>query len=227
MRTSPYKWYVVLLYLKPYSIKFKPSRVGADFNIEIFDWNQIEQAKSLGAAQIDLAELEPFQAVERQLGLSSHKHGEKGHINVRLLFQPEIIAKSRKNTSTFSTAGRAMTQVGGLPVTAGKGVIHGVTGVFSHKKKEEELTPPEATSGQASRPIGATDFAAFPSSPSEDHPVNQEPGALRVTVVAAKDLGTADHKPYVTVRVGDKEYKTKHSGKTATPEWYLFHVVTP
>ncbi|CCM00331.1 uncharacterized protein FIBRA_02361 [Fibroporia radiculosa] len=46
-----------------------------------------------------------------------------------------------------------------------------------------------------------------------------EPGALRVVIMDAKDMSTGDVKPYVIVRVGDKEYKTKHSHKTATPEW--------
>ena len=55
------------------------------------------------------------------------------------MFQPEIIVKSRKNTSTFSTAGRAMTQFGGLPVQAGKGVFHGVTGVFKGKGSKERI----------------------------------------------------------------------------------------
>ncbi|KAJ7596712.1 C2 domain-containing protein [Mycena floridula] len=202
------------------------SRVGANFTVEIFDWNQIEQAKSLGAATIDLSELEPFHAVEREFALSSAKHGDQGHVRVRLMFQPEIIAKSRKNTSTFSTAGRAMTQFGGLPVTAGKGVLHGVTGVFK-KQKDEELPIPASSaipSGQASHPIGQVNSmvaSAFPPSPSAEVPPSghQEPGTLRLTVVDGKDLGSSDLKPYVTVRVGDKEQKTKHSGKTATPEW--------
>jgi len=36
----------------------------------------------------------------------------------------------------------------------------------------------------------------------------------------AKDLiGGSDVKPYAIVRIGDKEYKTKHAGKTVAPEW--------
>ncbi|TEB05179.1 hypothetical protein FA13DRAFT_1580256, partial [Coprinellus micaceus] len=44
-------------------------------------------------------------------------------------------------------------------------------------------------------------------------------GTLTVTVVGAKDLASPDWKPYATLRVGDKEQKTKHTGKTSTPEW--------
>jgi hypothetical protein len=35
----------------------------------------------------------------------------------------------------------------------------------------------------------------------------------------AKGLSANDYKPYVILRVGDKEFKTKHVGKTASPEW--------
>jgi hypothetical protein len=36
-----------------------------------------------------------------------------------------VIARSRQKTSTFSTAGRAITQIGGVPLGVGKGVIQG------------------------------------------------------------------------------------------------------
>ncbi|KAF7437156.1 hypothetical protein PC9H_003992 [Pleurotus ostreatus] len=206
-----------------------PSRVAADFTVEIFDWNQIEQAKSLGIAKIDLADIEPFTAIERTLNLTSNKHGEKGQIRIRLMFQPEIIAKSRKNTSTFSTAGRAMTQIGSIPLGAGKGVFHGVTGVFKRNKDDDSEPENDAPSGQASQPIptgngenGNGNFTAFPTSDSGasiDNGGGGEPGTLRVTVLDAKDLPSNDYKPYAIIRIGDKEVKTKHTGKTATPEW--------
>lgn len=155
--------------------------MGADFEVEIFDWNQLEQAKSLGVGKINLEDLEPFNAQERTIPLSSQKHGEKGEIKISLLFQPEIIAKSRKNTSTFSAAGRAMTQIGALPVGAGKGVFHGVTGVFRSKDKNgtivEDMEPtsngmvmhgkdtsvgsgesiPNLPGAQMSQPVGQSD----------------------------------------------------------------------
>lgn len=139
------------------------------------------------------------------------------------MFQPEIIAKSRKATSTFSTAGRTVTQIGGLPVHAGKGVIHGVAGVFGRKHEKERESLPELPVGQASQPAGQPDLpevgaaTAFPASPTDGG--SQEPGTLHVTVLGAKDLSASDSKPYVAIRLGDKEYKTKHTGKTANPEW--------
>jgi len=223
-----------------------PSRVAADFSVEVFDWNQIEQAKSLGSGKIDLADIEPFTATERVVPLSSAKHGQKGSIRVRLLFQPEIIVKTRKNTSTFSTAGRAMTQIGHLPVGAGKGVIHGVTGVFKSKdhvktgsgsaeSDDDRASVSNLPAGQSSQPIGApsgltssVSATAFPSVNTNGNGfmnggglngAAQEQGSLRVVIMDAKDMSTGDIKPYVVVRVGDKEQKTKHSHKTALPEW--------
>ncbi|KAF5375164.1 hypothetical protein D9758_000478 [Tetrapyrgos nigripes] len=205
-----------------------PSRVHANFTVEVFDWNQIEQSKSLGSAQIDLSELEPFMVAERTLPLSTPKNGEKGRIRVQLTFRPEIIVKTRAKTSTFSSAGRAMTQLGGLPVSAGKGVFHGVTGVFKNigGKDGDVVVPaiPEIPAGQASHPISAKSdgvgVAPFPSSPTiEGLPgVSSEPGTLRVSVLDAKDLAPTDVKPYAVLRLGDKECKTKHV-KTNNPEW--------
>lgn len=212
----------------------QPSRVGSDFNIEIYDWNQIEQAKKLGSAKIELAELEPFQGIDRVVQLSHDKHGDKGEVRVRLMFQPEIIAKARKNTSTFSAAGRAMTQLGGAPLGGAKGAGRVVGGIFrkDHAKAESseggyEATPP-LPAGQASHPVGAsagvgTNGLADPSAGSIISQGNSnEPGTLRVVILDAKDLAASDGDPvkaYVTVRVGDKEFKTKHHNKSHTPEW--------
>ena len=190
--------------------------------LEVFDWNQIEQAKSLGSCRVDLDDIEPFTATESTVSLSHAKHGEKGQIRLRLLFTPEIIAKARKNTSTFSNAGRAMTQIGALPMGAGKGVIHGVTGVFRRRNSQSSGSSDEAReppAGVVSKPDAEGGAAAFPTGGANGQ--GQEPGTLRVIVKDAKDLSTADIKPYVLVRVGDKEHKTKHSQKTATPEWYI------
>ncbi|KAG9044471.1 hypothetical protein FS837_008089 [Tulasnella sp. UAMH 9824] len=214
-----------------------PSRVAADFTLEVFDWNQIEQAKSLGVGRIELADVEPFQSMERVIPITSPKHGEKGEILLRLLFTPEIIAKARKNTSTFSTAGRAMTQLGGLPLGAGKGVVHGVgsvgrhvTGVFKRSKsiKESDESDVEPPPAQVSMPAGpnASPAAAVAAGttipPTQDTIPQPNIGVVKVVVVGAKDLSTAGEssvKPYLVLRVGKEKFKTKHAGKTLTPEW--------
>ncbi|KAL4069403.1 C2 domain-containing protein [Scleroderma citrinum] len=203
-----------------------PSRVAADFTVEVFDWNQLEQAKSLGVGRIQLDDLEPFVSVERFVTLSSEKHGEKGAVHIRMLFQPEIIARTRKNTSTFSVATRAVTHIGSLPMEAGKGVLHGVGSIFKRDEKKEinlplhtEVPPPPpvqstgSSQGSGIKPARSMESLAPVAASSE-------PGSLRVVVFGAKDLQTQDPKPYAVVRVGDKEQKTKHGhSKTSTPEW--------
>jgi len=82
-------------------------------------------------------------------------------------------------------------------------------------------------SGQSSQPVGqsphlgggagAASASAFPSANNGNG--NKDPGTLRVTVLNGKDLSTGDIKPYVTLRLGDKEVKTKTAGKTGAPEW--------
>lgn len=205
----------------------QPSRVAARFEVEVFDWDQVGRSDTLGTATIDLAALESFEASEQTLALYNKK-AQKGHISIRLVFQPEIIAKSRKNTSTFSTAGRALTTVGVLPVSGAKGVVHGVTGIFGSKGKKDGVPNVPSLpsinglpSGQASHPVGDLQaaHATFPSEESESALHNIEPGSLKVTVLQGKDLAGGEGKPYATLRLGDKEIKTKHVGKTSTPEW--------
>ena len=156
--------------------------------------------------------------------LSTDKRGEKGEIRLRLVFQPGIIAKSRKATSTLTTltsAGRAVTTIGGLPVSAGKGVFHGVAGVFKHKETNNQddhvpISPTGAAIGSSETARKSTTSLA---SAEKIVVTATEPGTLRVIVLDAKDLSHNDVKPYVTLRVGDKEMKTKHTHKTQSPEW--------
>ncbi|WVN89805.1 uncharacterized protein L203_105035 [Cryptococcus depauperatus CBS 7841] len=108
-----------------------PSRVAAKFVFEIFDWDRVGAATSLGGGVIDLAGLEPFELTEKILPVISEKRGEAGTFTFRMLFTPEI----RHNTSSFATAGRAITHIGGVPLGVGKGVIHGggaVAGGVAH-----------------------------------------------------------------------------------------------
>ena len=212
----------------------QPSRVGANFQVEIFDWNQLEQSKSLGSAKINLEDIEPFVATERTVMLSSEKRGNKGQLHISMVFQPGIIAKSRKNTSTFSAAGRTMTAIGSAPIHAGRGVFHGVAGVFRRGKDsdddffglgaqpEPKTIIPDNPITQVSQPLGDEEHLGVTAvSSSIGHNALLEHGTLSVLVLNAKDLiGGSDVKPYAIVRLGDKEHKTKHVGKTVTPEWY-------
>jgi len=137
-----------------------------------------------------------------------------------------------------------MTTIGGLPVSAGKGVFHGVAGVFKPKDNgngnqvDDVIAVPMSASSAGSPGISPSAPVSAPFSvPASGVPVSEsgavpamsfpstenlatEVGTLRVTVVDGKDLGQSDSiKPYVTVRVGDKELKTKHTQKSTSPEW--------
>lgn len=221
--------------------------MGSLFEVELLDWNQIEQAKSLGAGIVDIEALEPFEQKTVNVPLSTAKRGVKGEVQIRLVFKPSIIVKTRKNTSTFSSAGRAMTQVGGIPLGAGRGLVQGVgfagktmKGIFGRGDKDDEpkasLEVPDASTARilpdipTTGPVDYTQAAvtmtatAVPAAiaTQEDQGGVHEYGMLKVTVLAAKDLAVAPGdsvKPYVSVKVGEKELKTKHAGKTTTPEW--------
>lgn len=236
------------------------------------DWDQVGTADSLGTTKIDLSILEPMEAREVVLPLSDPKHGQKGEIKLGFVFIPQIVAKSRKSTSTFGTlssvGGRTMTHVASLPFGAAKGLGAGLGGAGAKAKRiftggrtktieendevtgfslavpqlppkdnngipppvPKQVTPahtPDPPSGQVSQP---TALAAL--SHSGDLPVMntaafagegsapREPGTLRVTVINAKDLSqSSDIKPYATLKIGKKEYQTKHHAKTVAPEW--------
>jgi hypothetical protein len=184
-----------------------------------------------------LEDIEPLIAIERTLTLSSEKRGAKGQITIRMVFQPEIIMRTRKSTSTFSAAGRTMTVIGTAPISAGRGVLQGVASVFKRGHSEdgpnvfglgtvpESKAVPDISGTQVSQPVADGEHVVpvpVVSTDTNGPSTPTDPGVLRVSVLDAKDLiGGQDVKPYVVVRVGEKEFKTKHAGKTVAPEWYV------
>ena len=130
-----------------------------------------------------------------------------------------------------------MTTIGSAPINAGKGVLQGVAGVFKRVKDGEDdhnffglgslsapepkVVVPNVPGTQVSQPVGEGEHLVVPAaSDTNGHSAPQEPGVLRVSILDAKDLtGGPDVKPYAVVRLGEKEFKTKHAGKTVAPEW--------
>lgn len=196
-----------------------------------------------------MEDLEPFVSVEKTVNLQHAKLGNKASIRLRFLFTPEVVTKSRKPTSTFSTAGRAMTQIGAAPVGVGKGVVSGVgagvgvvgKGVMSIFKKEgskaviEEhvvqevlsTSPDPASNPQLAQNGAASGSAVALAQPSSPPPIPGVgsvtlPGILRVEVIGGNDLMAADGdqvRPYVIASIGETDYKTKHVSKTNNPVW--------
>ena len=227
----------------------------------------MDQAKSLGVAKINLEEIEPRVAVDRTLALSSEKRGAKGQVEISMVFQPGIIMKARKSTSTFSAAGRTMTAIGSAPISAGKGVLQGVAGVFKRGKDGEDehsffgrlpdpkavglagvfrrgkdsedehnfgrgaggqpepkaVAVPDIQGTQVSQPVRDGErLGVLSAADTNGHSAAPESGVLKVSILDAKDLvGGPDVKPYAVARIGEKEFKTKHTGKTVAPEWYV------
>ncbi|KAJ9102440.1 hypothetical protein QFC21_002840 [Naganishia friedmannii] len=187
-----------------------PSRTGALFELEVYDWNQIENAKLLGKGDIDLAALESFAMSEVEVPLTSVKHGDTGSVRVRLVFTPRIIAKSRRETTTFSQAGRAMTTVGAVPLGVGKGVgkgvfyggkglIHGVgstvgfagrkAGLIKKKDKLGNEVLVEETTGQIVDGNGAD--LGYASSDGETRPIQDS--TMAQTLNAGQMSGMEQH----------------------------------
>ncbi|KAJ5895604.1 Tricalbin [Penicillium taxi] len=148
------------------------SRIGADFHVDIYDWDFGDKADWLGAAQIDLEPLEPFVAKEVSLPLD----GKSGAIRLKLLFKPSYVVRSRQGSSTFSGTFAVPGKVIGAPVKGvgflGGGVVrgasflkHGLT--RGHKGKGDDAasiapTLDEETPGE----VRAATLA--PSAPLED-----------------------------------------------------------
>lgn len=99
-----------------------PSRAGAEFYIQVFDWDRVGASDKLGQAKIDLSTLEPMV----QSTFVAHLiQGDKtqGEVQIRMTFRPHFISRSRQATSTFAGGfGRVATGLSGTVLSAGAGV---------------------------------------------------------------------------------------------------------
>ncbi|CAE6457960.1 unnamed protein product [Rhizoctonia solani] len=197
-----------------------PSRVGADFSLEVFDWNQVEAAKSLGSGQVELSDLVPLEVTVREIALSSEKHGENGIIQIYMVFRPKIIVKSRAKTSTFPSAGHVVgrkgRKVGGH--SGRDGDIPEDLPEVSPLAPIAEADPAANGNGAATGRAGSTSGLAVKPPPSP----TPGPGILKVTLHWAKVLTGIKEgdvaKLYVILRIEDKSHKSSHV-KSNTPEW--------
>ncbi|KAJ5806811.1 Tricalbin [Penicillium riverlandense] len=131
------------------------SRIGADFHVDVYDWDFGDRADFLGATSIDLEKLEPFNAQEMTLPLN----GKSGAIRLKLLFKPTYVVRSRQGSSTFSGTFAAPGKVIGAPIKGvglvGGNVLRGASflrrGVMSkmHKDKNDADNASLATQDEA------------------------------------------------------------------------------
>lgn len=123
-----------------------PSRTAAKFKVTVWDYDFADKPDFLGAADINLEQLDPFRPGETRLILD----GKSGSVRLRLLFRPSYVTRTRQGTSTFSgtfaAPGRIVTGVAGAPIKAAGAVGHGVgrgasflkRGLFSRKDDDSD-----------------------------------------------------------------------------------------
>ncbi|KAL2874019.1 Tricalbin-2 [Colletotrichum sp. CLE4] len=123
-----------------------PSRTAAKFKVTVWDYDFADKPDFLGAADINLEQLDPFRPSESRLILD----GKSGTVRLRMLFRPSYVTRTRQGTSTFSgtfaAPGRIVTGIAGAPIKVGSTVGHGVgkgasflkRGLFSRKDDDAE-----------------------------------------------------------------------------------------
>ncbi|SCV70224.1 BQ2448_1618 [Microbotryum intermedium] len=103
------------------------SRVSANFLVIVYDWDRVGTPTHLGQGTINLAGLTPLELTEVNVPLYDTKtKKQQGTVHIKLMFRPGFLARSRKSTSTFSSAGRVATSLGGGVAQAGGAVVGGV-----------------------------------------------------------------------------------------------------
>lgn len=176
------------------------TRIGADFHVDVYDWDFGDKADFLGASAIDLESLTPFEPADVHLPLN----GKSGAIHLNLLFKPSYVVRSRQGSSTFSGTFAVPGKIVGAPVKGvgfvGGNVVrgasflkHGVMSRFSHKDKGED------------------DASIVNSTIDEDETPTAERGLSPATALTDQPNGT--HSP--TPSTPQKEHSRNRSTASA------------
>ena len=88
------------------------SRTAANLKADVYDWDFADKADHLGASQIPLEALQPFQATETVLKLD----GKSGVLRLKMLFKPDYVTRARQGSSTFHGTFAAPGKIVGAPV---------------------------------------------------------------------------------------------------------------
>ena len=182
-----------------------PSRTAADFRVDVYDWDFGDKADHLGATDLNLQTLEPFQPQEMSLPLD----GKSGVIRLRMLFKPDYVVRARQGTSTFSGTFAPAGKVVGAPVKGitkvGGGVAKGASFIrhgFSRGKSSKD------EGGSVNSTMDSTDGGASPiiSTPARDSLSTGMDGT-------ATPATPASPSPAMHLRT-----KSNHSTITTTPK---------
>lgn len=157
------------------------SRIGADFRVDVYDWDFGDKADYLGGANINLEALDPFQSQTITLDLD----GKSGAIRLKLLFKPSYVTRTRQGHSTMSGTFAPAGKIVGAPVKGvgmvGGGVIKGASflgrglknRLHTHKESDatsisvDEPSPPRTPSKQAEGGLSrAPGLVVEPSTPT-------------------------------------------------------------
>lgn len=161
-----------------------PSRTGAEFRCDVYDWDFGDKADFLGSTPLNLEVLEPFQAQELHYTLD----GKSGVLRLKMLFKPDYVTRSRQGSSTFSGTFAPAGKVVGAPVrgvgkvggAVGGGVLKGASflkrGLTGRGGSREEKnlnvngdgdvgSPPSTPSGTPARAGALQDEASTPGTP--------------------------------------------------------------
>jgi C2 domain len=155
------------------------SRIGANFRVDVYDWDFGDKADYLGGSPIDLESLDPFVSKEVHLNLD----GKSGTIRLKLVFKPSYVTRTRQGNSTMSGTFATPGKIVGAPVKGvgmvGGGVIKGASflgrglknRLHTHRESEvtviDEQSPPATPNRQADGGIArAPGLVVEPSTPT-------------------------------------------------------------
>ncbi|CAO3579465.1 unnamed protein product [Absidia cylindrospora] len=220
-----------------------PSRVKAVLKASVYDWDQVGSDEFIGDGLIPFTgeELESFSAKEFEIKLNDGG----GSLRVRLLWQPQLLARKRTGTSLFSATTRIFTSASGNAFGAGidaGGKVLGAGfdalesgfrgfGILGGGSKKDDVAVVSSTSSSGisiTGPRFSTSTISSTSIKNDGSSIHNEAGFanknLQVALIGARNLkamdrgGTSD--PLCRVRIGNRVvYKTKYIKKTLTPEW--------
>ncbi|KAF9409138.1 hypothetical protein BGZ94_002044, partial [Podila epigama] len=113
------------------------SRAEDQFTLEVFDWNQLSTAKSLGTGGLDLRNIQLVLPNDFLIPLQN-KHNQ-GQIQLRVTFLPEFLSSNKRKSgfgSTFVNGGVNIVASGGHMIgsagMAGVGAVAGGVGAVGH-----------------------------------------------------------------------------------------------
>lgn len=210
------------------------SRIGADFKVDVYDWDFGDKADLLGSSPIDLESLEPFTSQEMTFGLD----GKSGAIRLKLLFKPNYVTRSRQGSATFAGTFATPGKIVGAPVKGvgfvGGNVLKGASflkheikslvhrdrdgaSVSSHDGVAGESEVPKIEGGESTpEPAHHSRTRSVASQFSErrggSHPKG-EGGTATITIVSASDYPSGSNLRVILKSLGSKGGKEIHKTK--------------